>query len=41
MISESGYLKSDIISYAMGNHEFPQGNYDTTVSANSIKTFTE
>ncbi len=40
-VSEAGWDKSDVIAYAMGNHEFPQANTDATVSANSIQVFEE
>ncbi len=38
-ISEAGFAKTDVLAYAMGNHEFPQSNNDATVSAESISTF--
>ncbi len=40
-ITSTGWEWSDILVYAMGNHEFPQSNTDATVSANSIQVFQE
>ncbi len=37
---EAGYNRSDILAYAMGNHEYPQGNLDPDVAAAVKATFT-
>ncbi|MBQ4086980.1 MAG: hypothetical protein IJC78_01890 [Clostridia bacterium] len=41
-LETAGWTKEDVIAYAMGNHEFPQGSgSDATTSANSITAFEE
>ncbi|MBQ4086982.1 MAG: hypothetical protein IJC78_01900 [Clostridia bacterium] len=41
-LEKAGWSKEDVIAYAMGNHEFPQGSgSDAITSANAITAFEE